>query len=241
MNGNAALIAEMVGQLKNLVHQAQAGVHVVICPPFPYLNTLQKTVGEAPIGLGAQNVHTEPSGAFTGEVSAAMLQEWGVTHCIVGHSERRLYFGETNELVNQKLKILLAQNIQPVLCVGESLAQRENGTQEETVIGQLSEALHGIPLQQFSQCIIAYEPVWAIGTGKTATAPQANQMHRTVRLKLAELSTDETARAVPILYGGSVNSKNSGELLDQPEIDGSLVGGASLKPKDFCQIIQSIQ
>lgn len=241
MNGHSALVAEMVGQLKNLVNQVGKGVQVVICPPFPYLDLLQKTVGDAPIGIGAQNVHPEPGGAFTGEVSVTMLQEWGVTHCIVGHSERRLYFGETDDLVNQKVKILLAQHIQPILCVGESLAQREEGTQETTVIGQLGAALQGISSEELSQCIIAYEPIWAIGTGKTATAQQANEMHRTIRHKLAELSSHEIAGAMPIVYGGSVNAKNSGELLQQSEIDGSLVGGASLKPQDFCQIIQSSQ
>lgn len=241
MNGHSALVAEMVGQLKNLVNQVGEGVQVVICPPFPYLDLLQKTVGDAPIGIGAQNVHPEPGGAFTGEVSVTMLQEWGVTHCIVGHSERRLYFGETDDLVNQKVKILLAQHIQPILCVGESLAQREAGIQEATVIGQLGAALQGISSEELSKCIIAYEPIWAIGTGKTATAQQANQMHSTIRHKLAQLSSDEIARAMPVVYGGSVNPKNSGELLQQSEIDGSLVGGASLKPQDFCQIIQSSQ
>ncbi len=239
MNGDSALVTTMVAQLKPLVSSAESEAKVVLCPPFPYLGVLKEVVSGTAIGIGAQNVHTQPSGAFTGEVSVSMLQEWNTTHCIIGHSERRQYFGETDELVHQKATLLLEKSIQPVICVGESLEQRESGQHETTVLGQLSKALEGMDPNQLSKCIIAYEPVWAIGTGKTATAEQANQMHSTIRQKLTTLSNESLSRSIPILYGGSVNAKNSGELLQQPEIDGSLVGGASLKLEDFSQIIQS--
>lgn len=239
MNGNVALIVAMVAQLKSIMDATNSGIRVVICPPFPYLGLLQETIGDAALSVGAQNIHFQPHGAFTGEISVSMLQEWGVTYCIIGHSERRLYFGETDELVCQKAKMLLEQNIQPVICVGESLEQRESRKHEATVIAQLSQVLNSINSEQLSKCIIAYEPIWAIGTGKTASAEQANQMHTTIRQKLIQLSNESVACTIPILYGGSVNAKNSGELLQQPEIDGSLVGGASLKPEDFSQIIQS--
>ena len=239
MNGSGSLIATMVEALKGVIEQTSSRAQVVICPPFPYLGLLKQAVGEGAIGIGAQNVHTQLSGAFTGEISVTILKEWGTTHCIVGHSERRSNFGETDELVQQKAKILLEHKIQPVICVGESLQQRENSQHESTVIGQLTIALNGISTEKLAQCIIAYEPVWAIGTGKTATAEQANQMHVVIRSKLAEYTTESMARIIPILYGGSVNAKNAGSLLQQSDIDGSLVGGASLKPEDFCQIIQA--
>ena len=259
MNGNKALIDTMVKtiletletaivegqcqQSKSIASQLTSP-HVVICPPFPYLHSLKEccaeaTIGDAEISIGAQNVHTHLAGAFTGETSAGMLQEYGVTFCIVGHSERRTYFDESDTLVQQKAKILIKHDIRPVICIGETLQQREKGLHEKTVIGQLVRIFDGIPLSQLCQFIVAYEPIWAIGTGKTATVEQANEMHTVIRKKLVELTTEETAEAIPILYGGSVNAKNASMLLQQPEINGSLVGGASLKPEDFSQIIQS--
>lgn len=259
MNGNEALIEAMAKTISRMresfkaVRQCQQSTsstsyptspQVVICPPFPYLRSLKECCAEATnakaeIGIGAQNVHAHLAGAFTGEISAGMLRECGVSFCIIGHSERRIYFEESDILIQQKARILLEHEIRPVICIGESLEQREKNLHEKTVIGQLVRIIDGIPLTQLRQCIIAYEPLWAIGTGKTASAEQANEMHTVIRKNLEELTTEETAKAIPLLYGGSVNAKNASILLQQPEINGSLVGGASLKPEDFSQIIQS--
>ena len=259
MNGNEALIDVMVKTISRrlkMVKTGKSGPHspstsfqpsiprVVVCPPFPYLRRLKEYCAEAPageaeIGIGAQNVHAHLAGAFTGEISAGMLKEYDVSFCIVGHSERRSYFDESDDLIQQKAKILLKHDIRPVICVGESWQQREKGTHEKTVTGQIERIFNEIPATDLSRCIVAYEPLWAIGTGKTASAEQANEMHMVIRRKLLELTTGETAASIPLLYGGSVNAKNSSMLLKQPEIDGCLVGGASLEPEGFDQIIRS--
>ena len=259
MNGNEALIDVMVKTISRrlkMVKTGKSGPHspstsfqpsiprVVVCPPFPYLRRLKEYCAEAPageaeIGIGAQNVHAHLAGAFTGEISVGMLKEYDVSFCIVGHSERRSYFDESDDLIQQKAKILLKHDIRPVICVGESWQQREKGTHEKTVIGQIERIFNEIPATDLSRCIVAYEPLWAIGTGKTASAEQANEMHMVIRRKLLELTTGETAASIPLLYGGSVNAKNSSMLLKQPEIDGCLVGGASLEPEGFDQIIRS--
>ncbi len=239
MNGSQSLIKTMVEALHKTIEQDSPNAQVVVCPPFPYLGLLQKTIQGTAVKAGAQNVYYELSGAYTGEISVNMLNEWGSTYCIIGHSERRSYFGETDELVQKKAVVLLENNITPVICVGETLEQREKGEHESTVVGQLTKALDGISASDLARCIIAYEPVWAIGTGKTATDEQANDMHKVARTKLAELTDDNTAKNIPILYGGSVNAKNAAGLLSQSDIDGSLVGGASLKPDDFCTIVKS--
>ncbi len=239
MNGDRALVSTMIAAIKSAISQKKSRVQVVVSPPFPYLGLLKQTIGEANIGIGAQNVHTQLSGAFTGEISVNILKDWDTTHCLVGHSERRSHFEETDELVQQKAKLLLEHQIQPVICVGETLEQRESGQHEATVIQQLTVALDGMSSENLAQCIVAYEPVWAIGTGKTATEAQANQMHQVIRNTLAEQATETIAKAIFILYGGSVNAKNADSLLQQSDIDGCLVGGASLKPEDFSQIIQA--
>lgn len=239
MNGSQALLSSMVETLQSKTDLSSSQVNVVICPPFPYIGFLKKITDGVSIDAGSQNVHTEASGAYTGEISVSMLQEWKVQYGIVGHSERRAYNGETDELVNQKSKVLLGANITPVICIGESLEQREEGVHETTVIAQLNAALAGMSEEEIKSCVIAYEPIWAIGTGKTASNEQANQMHEVIRTRLVELTDADSAKKISILYGGSVNAKNSGELLGQPEIDGALVGGASLKPDDFSQIVNS--
>ncbi len=237
MNGSRSLIEQMVETLKQEVLNPPLA-QVAICPPFPLIPALESAVAQSSIGVGAQNVSNHLSGAYTGDVSVSMLKEFNVTYGIVGHSERRSYFGETDELVQQKVKILLEHGIRPIMCIGESLEQRESGEHEATVLYQLVEGLKDIAADQIAQCVIAYEPVWAIGTGKTATPEQANQMHQVIRTKLIELTSEESAKAIPILYGGSVKGSNAAELLNQSDIDGALVGGASLKPDDFCQIIR---
>lgn len=239
MNGSSSLIKEIVAALKSSSNLDSSKVQVVICPPAPFLSLLQKTIGESTIKTGAQNSYTQASGAYTGEISATMLKEVGVSFGIVGHSERRSYFGETDKIVQQKAKILLAHDLQPIICVGESLEQRENGEYENTILKQLNAGLAEFTLEELTQCVIAYEPIWAIGTGKTASPEQANQMHEVIRGKLTELTNEEVAKTIPILYGGSVNAKNAQTLLGQPQIDGALVGGASLKPEDFITIIHS--
>ncbi|MBF0276549.1 MAG: triose-phosphate isomerase [SAR324 cluster bacterium] len=239
MNGSQALVASMVESIKSVINQTSSSVQVVVCPPFPYLGVLKQAIGDANIGIGAQNVHTQLSGAFTGEISVGILKDWQTTHCLVGHSERRSLFGETDQLVQEKTKLLLDHEIKPVICVGETLEQRESGQHESTVTQQLKVALKGLSSSELERSVVAYEPVWAIGTGKTASEEQANQMHIVIRKTLEEHATPDLAKSVMILYGGSVNAKNAGSLLQQSDIDGCLVGGASLKPEDFSQIIQA--
>ena len=189
------------------------------------------------IGLGAQNVHYEREGAFTGEISIPMLQEIGVEYCIVGHSERRQYFNETDDTVNRKAKALLEAGITPVICVGEDLYQREHNYQDKLVAEQVANAMEGIPAEDAAKVVIAYEPIWAIGTGRTATPIQANHMCKVIRDELEEIYDEETADKVVIQYGGSVKPENALEILNMEEIDGALVGGASLEPLKFIEIV----
>ena len=212
-------------------------IRAAICAPFTDLETLVKEFAGTGIGVGAQNVHFEDEGAFTGEVSVRMLEDIGVDYCIVGHSERRQYFAETNETVNLKLKKLLAGPISPIMCCGESLEQRDAGVLFDFVKTQLVEGLADISASDVKRVVIAYEPIWAIGTGRTATPQQAEEMCAFIRQTLIELYDEETADEVIIQYGGSVKPANATEIMNQDEIDGALVGGASLKPADFMQII----
>jgi len=213
------------------------GGSVVICPPFPYLENALAAAAGSRIGIGAQNVHPEGSGAYTGEVSASMLKDMGIDRCIVGHSERRNIFGEDDAFIRDKLHALMEAEIDPILCVGENLVHRESGQQEIVVRHQLVAALAGMEDDRALRLCVAYEPVWAIGTGKTATAEQAREMHGFIRGLLQERFGQVVAGAVSILYGGSVSSQNAGEILSQPEVDGVLVGGASLKAESFLAII----
>ena len=235
MNGSFVLIDEMLKVLSPFL--AKTSCEVVICPPDVLLSTMKNSVEGTRIAVGAQNVHSETTGAFTGETSAPLLQECGVQWCIVGHSERRMLFGETDEFIRSKTETLLKHGIRPILCIGETLEQRESGNHEEVVVAQLAKGLSGLAADDQQRCVVAYEPIWAIGTGKTATPEQANSMHKIIRKELESLASTEVADRMQILYGGSVNAENADTLLSQPEIDGALVGGASLKTDAFPQII----
>jgi triosephosphate isomerase len=217
-------------------------VEIVIAPPFTLLAKLSELLGGSQkIRLGAQNFYYEKSGAYTGEVSATMLRELFVKYVIVGHSERRQLFGETDSLINKKVLAAHANELKPILCVGETLEEREAGTEKQVLEKQLRGALVGVNPDQFLETVIAYEPVWAIGTGKTATSDQAQEAHAHVRAVLKELSDNNTASKVRIQYGGSVKASNAKELLSQPDIDGALVGGASLEPRGFAEIVKAGQ
>lgn len=212
-------------------------VQTAICAPFTNLEALKEAFAGTEIKVGAQNVHFADEGAFTGEISVSMLEEIGVDFCIVGHSERRQYFGETDETVNKKLKKLFEGPIRPILCVGESLEERDADKAFDVVGGQIKADLEGIDAADVKKLVIAYEPIWAIGTGRTATPDQAEEMCAFIRKTLIELYGEEVSDEVIIQYGGSVKPANATEIMNMNEIDGALVGGASLKPKDFMEII----
>ena len=213
---------------------------VVVCPPFTALRSVQ-TVIEAdrlPMGLGAQDVHWEDKGAYTGEVSPPMLAKLNVSYVIVGHSERREYFGETDETVNRKVKAVLAHAMTPIMCVGETLEERESGNTAAKVSAQVKAGLDGLTGDQVAGLVIAYEPIWAIGTGRNATPEDANETIGTIRSMVAGLAGEAAAAAIRIQYGGSVKPGNIAALMAMPEIDGALVGGASLDPDDFAHIVR---
>jgi triosephosphate isomerase len=212
---------------------------VVLCPPFTDLRTLQTLIeaDQLEFGLGAQNCHFEDSGAFTGEVSPVMLAKLNVDYVILGHSERRQLFGETDELVNKKVKAVLKHGMRPIVCVGETLEEREAGITAERVSGQTRGAFAGVTSSQAEHCVVAYEPIWAIGTGRNATPDDANDTIGVIRGGLRDLY-GPTADAMRIQYGGSVKPGNIGELMAMPEIDGALVGGASLDPDDFARLVK---
>ena len=212
-------------------------VQTASCAPFTNLEALKEAFAGTEIKVGAQNVHFADEGAFTGEISVSMLEEIGVDFCIVGHSERRQYFGETDETVNKKLKKLFEGPIRPILCVGESLEERDADKAFDVVGGQIKADLEGIDAADVKKLVIAYEPIWAIGTGRTATPDQAEEMCAFIRKTLIELYGEEVSDEVIIQYGGSVKPANATEIMNMDEIDGALVGGASLKPKDFMEII----
>lgn len=212
-------------------------VQTAICAPFTNLEALKEAFAGTEIKVGAQNVHFADEGAFTGEISVSMLEEIGVDFCIVGHSERRQYFGETDETVNKKLKKLFEGPIRPILCVGESLEERDADKAFDVVGSQIKADLEGIGAADVKKLVIAYEPIWAIGTGRTATPDQAEEMCAFIRKTLIELYGEEVSDEVIIQYGGSVKPANATEIMNMDEIDGALVGGASLKPKDFMEII----
>lgn len=230
----AALVKEIAEKTKG------AACDVVVCPTAVCLDKVVANAGSE-VKVGAQNVHFEESGAFTGEVAANMLKEVGVTYVIVGHSERRQYFGETDETVNKRAKAALAGGLLPIICVGETLTEREQGVMEETVRRQTKIAFLGIDKEDAEKTVIAYEPVWAIGTGKTATADQAQEVCAIIRDTVKGLYGEETAEKIRIQYGGSMNAKNAAELLSKPDIDGGLIGGASLKSEDFSIIVKAAE
>ena len=233
MNKTAAEGAALVNALKPLVKDASCDV--VVCVPFTDIPAVSAAVKGSNVHLGAQNVHFAEKGAYTGEISAEMLKEFGVEYVIIGHSERRQYFGETDETVNKRMHAALAAGLIPIVCGGESLEARETGKTEAVLSVQIKEGLKG--LDDVSKIVIAYEPVWAIGTGKTATAEQANETIGFIRKTLAETFCPKCAEKVRIQYGGSMNAKNCKELMAMPEIDGGLIGGASLKAEDFSIIV----
>lgn len=222
-------------EFKTLYHDTD--VKTAIFAPYTQLETLVEAFKDSGVGVGAQNVHFAKEGAYTGEVSIGMLEEIGVDYCLVGHSERRQYFAETDETVNLKLKALLESTILPVVCVGENLDEREAGKEEEIVSGQIRADFSGISAADAEKIVVAYEPVWAIGTGKTATPEQANQMCKCIRETLADIYDEETSDKIVIQYGGSVKPENATEIMNMEEIDGALVGGASLEPLKFIEIV----
>ena len=238
---------ELFSQADELINDIAEGlrefdntdVDVIVCPPFPYLELVGDASEDVEFFVGAQNVSKFDNSAFTGEVSAKMLQSMNIDYCIVGHSERRKYFNETNQDVAEKVNKLLEADINPIVCVGESLEQREAGTHFELIRSQVSEGLFHLDCEQIKRTVIAYEPVWAIGTGKTATKEQAQEVHAFIRAMLAEKYSDDVAQEVSILYGGSCNAKNARELFAQTDVDGGLIGGASLKAADFIEIARS--
>ncbi len=216
---------------------ADAKCEVVICPPFVDLAAVKPLLAGTNIHLGAQNVHWAEKGAFTGEISAKMLLELGVEYVIIGHSERRQYFGETDETVNKRVKAAVAAGLIPIICVGESLAQREQGVTDAVVTVQTVAALKDLEAETVQKLVIAYEPIWAIGTGKTATSADADATIAVIRSAVAGVFGEGTAEAVRIQYGGSMNPKNATELMAMPQIDGGLIGGASLKADDFSKVL----
>ncbi len=212
-------------------------VRALICAPYTLLETIKKQISGTDILLGAQNVFYEPKGAFTGEISITMLEDIGVDYAIVGHSERREYFNEDDTIVNLKVKALLKSSVKPILCVGEPLEKRESGEQDKYVVAQVRAALEGVEAEKAKNIVVAYEPIWAIGTGRTATAAQAGEMCGVIRSTLIELYDEDIADEIIIQYGGSVSPDNITDIMDMPEIDGALVGGASLEAEKFMSII----
>jgi triosephosphate isomerase len=215
-------------------------VEVVVCPPFTALRSIETLIDSdrLPYGLGAQNVHSEEKGAFTGEVSPGMLAALRVSYVIVGHSERRQLFGETDETVNAKVRAVFAQAMTPILCVGETLGERDAGLTEEKVVGQLERALQGVTADDAAKLVVAYEPIWAIGTGRNALPADAGETIGTIRQTIARLHSAELADGVRVQYGGSVKPGNIRDFMAHPEIDGALVGGASLDPEEFALIVK---
>ena len=215
------------------------GVEVVVCPPFPYLELATDIASDGPISVGAQNINEHEKGAYTGEVSASMLISMEVDYCIIGHSERRKYFEETDELVADKLNLLLKNNITPIVCIGEQLDERKSEKHKEVVRSQMEKGVFHLSQSAFSKVVIAYEPVWAIGTGETATPEQAQEMHSFIRDLVREKYNEKTAGNLTILYGGSCNAGNARDLFAQQDVDGGLIGGASLKAGEFIAITRS--
>lgn len=235
MNKTATEAAELIDALIPAVKDA--GCEVVICVPFTDLVTAVAKTKGTNIHVGAENVHFEKSGAFTGEISADMLTDLGVEYVVVGHSERRQYFAETDETVNKRAKAALAGGLKPIICVGESLTQREQGVTEELIRMQVKIALNGVTADELKNVVIAYEPIWAIGTGKTATAEDAQEVCGAIRETLKEMFGEELANGIRVLYGGSAKPGNIAELVAKPDVDGALVGGASLKAADFASMV----
>jgi len=236
MNASKESVNKLI--LGILSGMSEVSSEVVVCAHFPYLSQVEGLIADSQVKLGAQNLNTNSSGAFTGEVSANMIKDFGVRHVIVGHSERRSLYGETSSLVAEKVKASLDSDLTPLLCVGESLEQREAGETETVVAEQINAVIELVGIGAFRNIIIAYEPVWAIGTGKTASPEQAQAVHLYIRSLLGE-NNESIAQSTPILYGGSMNAGNANELISCADIDGGLIGGAALKAEDFLQICKA--
>ena len=236
MNASKDSVNSLVNDILSGVSSVNA--EVIVCAPFPYLALVDSLIDGSSLMLGAQNLNVNPSGAFTGEVSAEMIKDFGANHVIVGHSERRSLYGETSEIVAEKTKAAIDSGLTPLLCLGESLDQRESGKTESVISEQLTKVIDLVGIEAFKNIIIAYEPVWAIGTGMTATPEQAQAVHMYIRALLAT-SNQDIAEKTPILYGGSMNAGNAAELISRPDIDGGLIGGAALKAEDFLKICKA--
>ncbi len=241
MNCGPNEAAELLEGLKNRKAEVSEDVDVLVCPPFVSLSMAVNYLHDTDIQVGAQNFHYEDNGAYTGEISATMLEESGCNYVLIGHSERREYFGETDELVNKKAHKALAHSLVPVICVGETLGERKSGVHFDLVSDQVKIALRGISSTEALDVVIAYEPIWAIGTGETASPEQAQEMHAYIRSILAAIYDKETASAIRILYGGSMKPGNAEELLSQTDVDGGLIGGASLSAEGFSEIITTAE
>jgi triosephosphate isomerase (TIM) len=238
MNKTAADAVQLAQELVTEIGKV-VDIDIVICPPFTSLESVGKTIDGSTVKLGAQNMHSETSGAFTGEVSAPMLRAFFATHVILGHSERRQYFAETDTFINKKVIAALKNQLRPILCVGETLAEREAGATLKVVQTQLEAGLEGVSKELATSVVIAYEPVWAIGTGKVATTEQAQEVHAFIRTLLTKLFGEQIAQKVRILYGGSMKPANAPELLAQKDIDGGLIGGASLESRSFVDLVKA--
>ena len=237
MNKLTSEAVELASELKNKAGSI-ADREIVLCPPFTVLSSVKKVIAGSRIRLGAQNMHWEVRGAYTGEVSPSMLKDIGCDYVILGHSERRQYFGETNEAVNRKAKTAFSTGLIPIVCVGETLAQREKGDTLKVIEEQINTGLSGLTSEESKGLVVAYEPVWAIGTGKTATPDQAEEVQRFIRKLLGQMFGKENTQAIRILYGGSINPDNISALMSCENVDGGLVGGASLKAESFLKVIQ---
>ena len=231
------LFSEVVNMVND---EAKGDQEVIVCPPSLYIHSLvQLAKGNSKVSIGAQNCHQAESGAFTGEISAKMLQSVGAAYVILGHSERRQYFGETNATLAPKVDAALKAGLKPIFCIGETLEERNQNIHFDLIKAQLSEGIFHLSAEEFARTVIAYEPVWAIGTGVTATSEQAQEIHAFIRKEIAAKYDQQTADNTTILYGGSCNPKNAAELFAQPDIDGGLIGGASLKSRDFTDIVKA--
>ena len=237
MNKTILEAIELVNGLKRNLYNIE-DADIVVCPPFTALSEVAELLIESNIYLGGQNIFWEEKGAFTGEVSPVFLKDIGCKFVIIGHSERRQYFGETNETVNKKIKAAQKAGLLPIICVGEKLEEREKGKTFDVIKDHITNSLKDINAEQIQKCVIAYEPVWAIGTGKTATPEQAQEAHKFIRGLLSKIYSEETASLVRIQYGGSVTAENIASLMEMPDLDGALVGGASLKVDSFSEIVR---
>ena len=240
MNKTASEAVDLIEEIKSSVGD-QTSVQVCVCPPFTSLSQSSESVEKSEVLLGAQDMNAAQSGAYTGEISAEMLRDLYVSFVILGHSERRQFFGETNQIVNQKIHAAIGNNLKPIYCIGETLDEREAGKTLDIVRTQVREGLENFPTHSIENLVIAYEPIWAIGTGKTATVEMAQEVHAEIRKVLAEMFGDTAADSIRILYGGSMKPENAAGLLSQKDVDGGLIGGASLTARSFVGIVEAAQ